>query len=115
MFHAAIFSLQKLFHRSFQLGALVALTAPWGGPVARAADATRPRVIRSFDKPYPTFGKIVRKDPRFDKLLPADAKLEKLAEGFAWSEGPIWIKSGGFVLFPTSPTTPSANGKTEKA
>ncbi len=70
----------------------------------RAADEAKPpRVLKSFEKPYPTFGKIVRKDARFDALLPADSKLEKLAEGFAWSEGPVWIKSGGHVLFSDIP------------
>ena len=39
-----------------------------------------------------TFGSIERKDPRFDALIPADAKLEKLATGFKWAEGPVWIK-----------------------
>ena len=40
---------------------------------------------------YPSMGTIERLDPRFDKLVPRDAVLEKLAEGFKWSEGPIWI------------------------
>src|ERR1041385_8972983 len=31
---------------------------------------------------------IVRIDPAFDKLVPKDATLEKLAGGYAWSEGP---------------------------
>jgi gluconolactonase len=54
-------------------------------------------------KPYPTFGKIIRKDPRFDKLVPADAKIEKLATGFKWTEGPVWIKDGGYLLFSDIP------------
>ncbi len=33
---------------------------------------------------------IVRVDPRFDALVPRDASLEKVAEGFAWVEGPLW-------------------------
>src|SRR5687767_10343109 len=45
------------------------------------------------------FGTIERKDPRFDKLIPKDAKLEKLADGFEWSEGPVWVRDGGFLLF----------------
>ena len=46
---------------------------------------------------YPTFGKIERLDPRLDKLIPPSAKLEKLAEGFNWSEGPVW-KDGGLLF-----------------
>ena len=52
---------------------------------------------------YPTFGKITRLDPRLDKLIPADAKIEKLAEGFEWTEGPVWIPDGKYVLFSDIP------------
>lgn len=54
-------------------------------------------------KPYPTMGKIVRLDPRFDELVPKGAKIEKLADGFKWSEGPVWIKDGGYLLFSDIP------------
>jgi gluconolactonase len=54
-------------------------------------------------KAYPTMGTIIRKDPRFDKLVPKDAKLEVLAGGFLWVEGPVWIRDGGFLLFSDIP------------
>ena len=53
---------------------------------------------------YPTFGAVERKDPRIDRLIPKDASLEKLADGFDWSEGPVWIKAGGYLLFSDVPT-----------
>jgi gluconolactonase len=49
------------------------------------------------DKPHPFVGSIERLDPAFDRLVAADARLEKLAEGFRWSEGPTWY--GGAVVF----------------
>src|ERR1700731_1166196 len=49
-------------------------------------------------KTYPSMGTIERKDPRFDKLIPKDAVLEKLADGFDWNESPIWVKDGGYLL-----------------
>lgn len=51
------------------------------------------------------FGKIVRLDPRFDKLIPRDAKIEVLAEGHDWSEGPVWVADdqGGSLLFSDIP------------
>lgn len=49
------------------------------------------------------FGKIERLDPAFDQVIAPDAKLEKLAEGFDWSEGPVWIKAGGYLLFSDVP------------
>jgi gluconolactonase len=36
--------------------------------------------------------RIVSHDKRFDKLLPKDAKLEKIADGFGWAEGPVWSR-----------------------
>jgi len=65
----------------------------WAGTELRADD----------EKPYPTFGEIERVDPRFDELIPPDAKLEKLAEGFEWSEGPVWVPEGQFLLFSDIP------------
>ena len=52
---------------------------------------------------YPTFGSIERKDPRLDALLPKEARMEKLASGFKWAEGPIWNKAGSFILFSDVP------------
>ena len=52
---------------------------------------------------YPALGKIERLDPAFDKLIPADAKIEKLAGSFTWSEGPVWMKKGGYLLFSDVP------------
>lgn len=56
------------------------------------------------DEPrYPSIGQIERLDPRFDQLIAPDAVLEKLAEGFEWSEGPVWVRDGGFLLFSDIP------------
>src|SRR5262245_62098625 len=52
---------------------------------------------------YPTFGTIERHDARFDALVGADARLEKLADGFNWSEGPVWVRNGGYLLFSDVP------------
>jgi gluconolactonase len=39
-------------------------------------------------------GSIVRLDPAFDELVPKDADLEKRADGFTFTEGPLWRPSG---------------------
>lgn len=49
------------------------------------------------DGPHPFVGKIERLDPAFDKLVAPSAQIEKLAEGFRWSEGPTWYD--GAVVF----------------
>jgi gluconolactonase len=54
-------------------------------------------------KTYPSFGKIERMDPRLDQIIPKDAVLEKLAEGFDWSEGPVWDRKRGYLLFSDIP------------
>jgi gluconolactonase len=49
-------------------------------------------------EPVPEFqGSIERLDPALDALLAPDAKIEVLASGFNWSEGPVW-KDGGIVF-----------------
>src|SRR5262249_50776954 len=51
----------------------------------------------------PTLGTIERLAPRFDRLVPADARVERIAEGFDWSEGPVWDKKQGRLLFSDVP------------
>jgi len=46
---------------------------------------------------------IARIDPRFDQIVPQDAVLEKVADGFTWAEGPVWNRDGGFLLFSDVP------------
>ena len=50
-----------------------------------------------------SMGKIIRLDPRFDEIVPKGAAIEKLAEGFAWSEGPVWLPEEKAVLFSDIP------------
>lgn len=42
-------------------------------------------------------------DPRFDLLVPPNAELETIADGFTWVEGPVWSQEGGFWLFSDIP------------
>ena len=48
-------------------------------------------------------GRIERADPRLDRLVPRDAVIEVLAEGFRWSEGPVWDRAEGRILFSDVP------------
>jgi gluconolactonase len=58
-------------------------------------------VVHSFGGE--TVGTIDRADPRFDKLVPPDAKIEKLAGGFKWAEGPVWLEDKGVLVFSDVP------------
>ncbi len=42
---------------------------------------------------------VVRLDPAIDAIVPANPKLWKLAEGFKFTEGPVWVSNGGYLLF----------------
>jgi gluconolactonase len=50
-----------------------------------------------------SIGSIERLDPEMDKVIPKDAIIEILAEGFDWSEGPVWIENGQYLLFSDIP------------
>jgi gluconolactonase len=52
---------------------------------------------------YPTLGKIIKYDNALDKLIAADAKIEVLASGYVWTEGPVWVKNGNYLLFSDVP------------
>jgi len=52
---------------------------------------------------FPILGKVVRLDPALDQLLAPDAKLEVISCCFDWSEGPVWDRQGGFLLFSDIP------------
>ncbi|PHS18442.1 MAG: gluconolactonase [Blastopirellula sp.] len=54
--------------------------------------------ISYAEKPK-TIGEIESLDPAFDKLVAKDAVIEVLADGFEWSEGPVWVPDGEYVLF----------------
>src|SRR5690606_17996544 len=42
-------------------------------------------------------------DSRLDKIVAADAKVEVLAEGFDWTEGPLWVEAHQMLLFSDIP------------
>jgi gluconolactonase len=48
-------------------------------------------------------GSIERLDPALDAIVPKDAVIEKLADGFKWTEGPIWTHAG-YLLFAEIPS-----------
>jgi len=53
-------------------------------------------------------GSIVRLDPAVDDIVPRSARLEKLRDGYEAPngpalEGPVWVRSGGYLLFSNMP------------
>lgn len=57
--------------------------------------STKPATETPKEPPAPpSAGTILRVDPSLDSIVPADAKIEKLAGGFSFIEGPLWRKPG---------------------
>lgn len=43
---------------------------------------------------------VLRKDPSINEIVGPNPKVYKLAEGFKFTEGPVWVgRSGGYLLF----------------
>lgn len=57
----------------------------------------------SDKKEFKTIGSIERLDPALDALIGPDANIEIIAEGFDWSEGPLWVESQKILLFSDVP------------
>lgn len=53
---------------------------------------------------YPTVGQVQRFSPAMDKLVSPGAVVERLTEDtFSWSEGPVWVPGGNYVVFSDVP------------
>lgn len=79
----------------------------YNGPVSRAPEnfIWVKSATLDFYRPghgsgtQPVETKIIRKDPTLDTIIAPDAKIEKLAGGFQFTEGPVWVREGGYLLF----------------
>ena len=56
-----------------------------------------------FEQAREWSGHVVRVDPALDEIISPDARMERMANGFAFTEGPVWVprKDGveGYLLF----------------
>ena len=55
--------------------------------------------------PHEVNVEVTRLDPAMDAIVGPNPKLFKLAEGFQFTEGPIWVRDGAYLLF----SDPNAN------
>jgi len=82
----------------------------WGGvglavvAMSCGGASTPVEPVETESAPVPSAGTIERLDPAFDELVPADAVIEHLADGFGFTEGPVWVDDGdGYLLFSDIP------------
>jgi gluconolactonase len=50
-----------------------------------------------------SIGYVERLDPALDQIISSDASIEIIAEGFEWSEGPLWLAEQKTLLFSDVP------------
>jgi gluconolactonase len=82
---------------------LAALTAcSTSQPTTTPTTTASSPAAKSAESPAPVV-KITKLDPALDKLLAPDVKVEKLADGYQWSEGPVWNKKDSYLLFSDIP------------
>ena len=53
---------------------------------------------------------VIRLDSALANIVPSGAKVEKLADGFGFLEGPVWVRKGGgegegYLVFSDIPAT----------
>lgn len=80
----------------------VALLARFAGAQTAPALMTGPRIPpppSDLRSPYPEAGMVNRLDPRLDVLIDADARVEKVCDGFLHAEGSVWVGgTDGYLL-----------------
>jgi gluconolactonase len=47
----------------------------------------------------PVETQVLKKNPALDAILTPGTKIERLASGFQFTEGPVWDRNGGYLLF----------------
>ena len=52
---------------------------------------------------YTTIGNIERLNPKLDELIDSTAKIEVLATGYNWSEGPLWLEKQQALIWSDVP------------
>ena len=86
---------------------IAAALAPHLDAAAEAAEAPADPGKGKASKPapvvYPAHGAIERLDPALDALLAPGVHMERLADGFNWSEGPVWLRNEKAVVFSDVP------------
>ena len=80
------------------LAAALAACAP--ATADPAVDAAQSAAATERAGGFEQVGKLTMYDPRLDDAVALDARIEKLTgDEFTWSEGPAWVKDGGYLLF----------------
>ena len=77
-----------MFKRSLQLAGILAVAT---------------LLLACKTKDYPKTGSVMRISPALDRIIAPGEQPEILAEGFEWSEGPLWLPDQQMVIFSDIP------------
>lgn len=80
----------------------IAITAAAADTLGRSIPIVR-KHSRSPQSSFPVHGFVERHDGAMDELIAPGTEMEKLAEGFNWSEGPTWLHRHKKVVFSDVP------------
>jgi gluconolactonase len=80
-------------------GAALATASLGGAALAQTPQAQKPSATRQRT----TVGRVRRVSPALDAVVPENAEIEQLASGFVWSEGPVWVADGRYLIFSDVP------------
>jgi gluconolactonase len=76
----------------------------FAGLLTTACTGQKPAEQQQAPRPtYPIIGTIERLSPELDGILADSAKIELLADGYEWTEGPVWVAGGEYLLFSDVP------------
>ena len=60
--------------------------------------------LQAGDDAYPEVGRVHRYSAAIDELIPTGAVIHRLTDDvFTWSEGPVWVPDGQYVVFSDVP------------
>ena len=73
------------------------------GTVSNIKKTGKKFTLRKQVPVWPNHGSIERLAPEFDSLVAPGVEMERLAEGFDWSEGPVWLRREQAIVFSDVP------------
>lgn len=65
----------------------------------------RATAVQEYEQPGATLeaGRLEALSDAFYEIIPREARLEIVAEGHDWTEGPLWVVRGGYLLYSDIP------------
>lgn len=90
-------------YSNFYYATIAALILTCSCQIKQTAQSTEDAHPAEKGKNFPTTGSIEVLDAALGNIINTDAKIEIIAEGFDWAEGPLWLPSEQILLFSDIP------------